>query len=548
MKIICSGCGANHWLSDMQLSDGGCNVICPHCSTKNFVDASMIDPQSLEPRWYYAANNDSVGPLSTRDLEFTYLNGQITLDSYVWCDGLSDWMALGDVPEFSYLKSPIQGTPYGNNEATRVAGGGNVGGFPSYQAPAAYGGEETQALDISEEQRQSFANARPRGKYSAFGGGASGGMMGMDAQGAQDDEPVFGDMSDAPATSNAANDMIGARSENSVLFSLSSLQAVSASSAPDTSASVSGGSGGGGAGLIDVKALAASPAVARRRTNEVIDSFNGGDAVPMATVLPLGTKKDNTKLYIALAFASAIIIALIIAFAMILSSDKEEPVARQSAKLNEAVDQNLGIEADVVAANEKEKKEAEEKKAAEEKAKKEAEDAEAKKAEEEKKAAEEKKAEEEKKAAEEPEPKADTKKPEAKKDTKKKADKKSADTPKAEEKPAEAKKTETKKPEAKAEAPAPAAASNSIGKSDIQAAFRSAGAQIRTCARSSTVKGSMKVSFTIKGDGRVAGAKCVSPEFASSPAATCVIKVISGMKFKATGTDTPVNNYPVQIQ
>ena len=135
-----------------------------------------------------------------------------------------------------------------------------------------------------------------------------------------------------------------------------------------------------------------------------------------------------------------------------------------------------------------------------------------------------------------------------KKDSKKKADKKAPESPKAEAKPAEPKKTEQKKAEPKAEpAPAPAA-SEGLSKNDISAAFRSAGAQIRTCARSSQVKGTMKVAFTIKGDGRVAGAKCVSPEFMSSPAATCVVKVISGMKFKATGKDTPVNNYPVQIQ
>ena len=57
----------------------------------------------------------------------------------------------------------------------------------------------------------------------------------------------------------------------------------------------------------------------------------------------------------------------------------------------------------------------------------------------------------------------------------------------------------------------------------------------------------MKVSFTIKADGRVTGAKCVSPEFAGSPAASCVVKVVNGLKFPASSKDTPVT-YPFPIQ
>ena len=85
MKIECNGCGGRLWLSDMQLSNGGCNVVCPRCSTTQYVDASMMDQQALVPRWYYAVNDESVGPLSTQDMEFNFQNGQITLDTYVWC-------------------------------------------------------------------------------------------------------------------------------------------------------------------------------------------------------------------------------------------------------------------------------------------------------------------------------------------------------------------------------------------------------------------------------------------------------------------------------
>ena len=60
-------------------------------------------------------------------------------------------------------------------------------------------------------------------------------------------------------------------------------------------------------------------------------------------------------------------------------------------------------------------------------------------------------------------------------------------------------------------------------------------------------KGKMNVAFTIKADGRVGGARCTSPEFANTPVATCVIKVVNGMKFRASGSETPIT-YPFQIQ
>ena len=304
MKIVCSGCGAQHWLSDMQVSHGGCSVSCPNCSTQVFVDASNIDPQSLEPRWYYAVNDDSVGPLSTQDLEFSFQNGQVTLDSFVWCEGMSDWMALGSVPELDYLKSALSGTPAaGEDEATRVAGVGGYAGFSPMGAAMGDAGEETAAIDINELEKQSA------GGYSPFDN-ASGGIVGMDGNAAVDEEPEFNMNSAMPS----ANDMMGARSENSVLFSLSSLQGMSAVPVETPSGVPSSPN----AGLVDVKALAASAPVARRRNNEPVNSFGSAAAMPMATVLPLGNKKDNTPLFIIGGVVGVVLIALIVIIALLV--------------------------------------------------------------------------------------------------------------------------------------------------------------------------------------------------------------------------------------
>ena len=542
MKIICKNCGAQHWLSDMQVSQGGCNIKCPTCSAKTYVDGSMIDPASLEAKWYYAVNEESVGPLSTQDLELSFQNGQIALDSYVWRDGLSDWMALEAVSELDYLKSPVQAETVSDDEATRVAAG--FGTASAYDELENLPGEETAAIDLEEFKKTA---AEGDSNYSPFGG-SSGGIMGMDENTA--DSSAFGsDLGSMPS----ANDLVGQRSENSVLFSLSSLQAVSAPAAPSPGAAPAGN-----AGLIDVKALASSSPAPRRRTNQPIDTF-GGSSVPMGTVLPLGTKKDNTPLIIGLIVAGVVIVALFVTTIIVLSSGNNQDNVQQAqldeSKLAAANDLGVAPSGPTEAEKAEAEKKAAEEKAAEEKAaaeKEAAEKAEAeKKAEEERAAAEkaeaEKKAEEEKAAAEkaEAEKKKDTKKTDTKTASAKDTKKTDTTTKKTETKTDT--KTDTKTADKKTDTKA-FGGGNELGRDEILSTIRGSFAQVRTCARTSPTSGQMKVSFVIKGDGRVSNARVMSPEFANSATGTCVLKVVNGLKFRATGKDTPINNYPFQIQ
>ena len=57
----------------------------------------------------------------------------------------------------------------------------------------------------------------------------------------------------------------------------------------------------------------------------------------------------------------------------------------------------------------------------------------------------------------------------------------------------------------------------------------------------------MNVSFVIKGNGRVSNARVVG-DFANTPVASCVLKVVNGLKFRETGgADLPIT-YPFSIQ
>ncbi len=536
MKITCKGCGACHWLPDMHIAGGPCRVMCPQCSCDTIADASMVSPADLEPRWHVAMGDQQVGPVSVHDVELYYQNGQIVLESYVWCEGMADWAPINTLPDFMYLLSQVAGDALvDGGDETRIAA------VPQ----GADAGEETCAIDLN--GFDPYAN-----NGAAGAGAAAGGIVGMNGADAAEDDFSF-DMStpqQAPAPQagsgfGSANDMVGARNENSVLFSLSSLQAVSG---PSAAPSASSAAASAGAGLIDVKTLANNnPNGAKKRKTFEASSFDkGAMSMPNRQSIEFGNKKDNTALYIVLGVIAVALIGLVIALVAIFGGDKDEPIAAQAdidvnAAAAAAANNGLGVEDEVA---KKAKEEAEAKAKAEEEAKAKAEEEAKAKAEEEAKA----KAEEEAKAAEEEaaQAQAEEKKAETKKTETKKAE--TATAKKTETKKAETtttKKTETKKAETK---PAAKPAASSLSKADIQSVIRSKAADVRTCSRTSNKKGTMKVSFVIKADGRAASAKCVSPEFAGTPVASCVTKVVNGMKFPAPGADTPINNFPFQIQ
>ena len=555
MKIVCGGCSARHWLPDANLASGSCRVVCPRCSTERYIDASMLDPQALEPRWYVAVNDESVGPLSAQDLELYYQNGQVTLDSYVWADGLSDWTALSALEEFSYLASVVNGEAV-VDDATRVAarpqGGGYAGMGYAPLPDYGHGGDETAAIDIS-----SFEQEHGGGGYSPFDGHHQAGIVGMDGHAAsmEDDFQLdmnMGRQAPAPAAGSGfgtANDLIGARSENSVLFSLSSLQAVSAGGKSPT-ASKANVPVTNGSGLIDVKALASTGPAPRRRNFEQANSYDPGAMMPMTPMLQLGTKKDNTVLYVVLGVVGVVIVGLAVVVIVLMTGGSKE-------ELQQAVDVNavkttddLGIAPPTIA-QQAPTQPADTAESAgqglapvpDQEATKPVQD------EPKEPAVQEPKVEP---APVEPTPaqtgtgstrtgsgsgsgsgSTRTGSGSGSGSTRTGSGSGSGSTPT----PTETKPVETK----------PAAASDSLSKNEVQGVIRSSFGDVRTCSRMSDQKGTMNVSFVIKGNGRVSNARVVG-DFANTPVASCVLKVVNGLKFRETGgADLPIT-YPFSIQ
>lgn len=49
-------------------------------------------------RWYHLQGEEQFGPLDLSTMRQLVLDGTVTADTYVWADGMPDWLPAGEVP------------------------------------------------------------------------------------------------------------------------------------------------------------------------------------------------------------------------------------------------------------------------------------------------------------------------------------------------------------------------------------------------------------------------------------------------------------------
>lgn len=584
MKIVCDSCGAKYSIADEKVQGKVFKIRCKKCSNvivvKGTAEAEAGSDDALgggagAAEWYVVIDGEQVGPVTTVEIDSYFMSGKINAETYAWKDGMGDWQHIVEIPEFAHLGSDVAGP----NEATTIADSGHrydgeTDATNVVQSPLAMadtGGDDYSDPGYGDDD-YGYAGSEDDGGYSGFassydGGGLAGLGGDLAAAGGDDDAGAgmfaafdtasdsdfmsFGD-DPAPAATNGSNgsngsngagagagaaigaDMVGQRNENSVLFSLSSLDSVPAV-----------GEGGGsdtpvteGSGLIDIQALASAhksmSGSGDADGGPAIDPFAQG-TMAMPALMPMGSHKSNNTLYIALAVGGIAVLGLLAMGGYMIFAKDDKPDEPQQVIVERVVERV--VPGDPVPSNN---------------------DAIAKEAEEAAKAiadAEPKKPE----GSDEEAEKDDEKKPAAAKSSsrRKKSQKKSAPDPDPAPDPKPTKKKDgidslLDKIDEKGKAAAPKESSNSSKKSlsrnDVKQTINRYNSRINTCARSqnkSGKKGTVKVKFYIRPNGRVRGAQVVSSGFRGTDVGSCVQKVVGSMTFPKTSAskDVPVT-YP----
>ncbi len=341
--------------------------------------------------WHVVVDGDQQGPYAPVVLSEMLTVGTIDWDAYVWREGFDGWLPARDVPE---LVEAITGQPYDPSYASDTgdddfAGGAAAsaaaGGFAATTGDASLDADVDSAMDNvfggggdSEAEESPFAPsaehessslgrglsdspAAGAGDFMDFGGGSSPPGAGGSSRPARrssiparssrppgQSQPPAGSSPAPFATGGAAaadeSSMTGQRNENSVLFSLSNLQALAgqegAQPAPDPSV---GHASGDASGLIDIRALAGATGVASgggggtggssasgsaRDDVDDLMSIGTGSALSAnlaAPVLSAAEEDGDNKKWLILGgalFAGIVVLGLILALA--LGGDDDE--------------------------------------------------------------------------------------------------------------------------------------------------------------------------------------------------------------------------------
>jgi hypothetical protein len=72
---------------------------------------------------------------------------------------------------------------------------------------------------------------------------------------------------------------------------------------------------------------------------------------------------------------------------------------------------------------------------------------------------------------------------------------------------------------------------------DIKKVINASYGKVRTCVSDADVKGTLTLSWKVKGEGGVADVKVVSPEFENSQVGRCIVGVVQGLRFPAHNQD-----------
>src|SRR5690349_1093422 len=82
MKIVCESCQAKYSISDDKVRGKAFKIRCKKCS-------------------HIIVDGEQVGPLSASDIRARLARGEISGETYIWREGLADWLKVSSVSEFS---------------------------------------------------------------------------------------------------------------------------------------------------------------------------------------------------------------------------------------------------------------------------------------------------------------------------------------------------------------------------------------------------------------------------------------------------------------
>jgi predicted Zn finger-like uncharacterized protein len=302
MKIECQSCGAAYKIADEKVQGKKVfKIKCKKCSSDIIVRGTdYAEPQrpaedeatramdtsagGEEPIWHVVLNGEQQGPYSIPQVREMLAGGHVDAETYVWRDGFDGWLPMQEVGELAAVFS----APSAEHEAPFMGNDlfASIAPPPAAEAPMPVAAA-APASDLYSAPEPSRSSARPVSAEPAKARAkvAGGDLFATEARAQEASKPLFSGADEAPAAQAHGDSMTGQRNENSVLFSLATLQQLSG---PKEAPMASGVASGDSSGLIDINKLAgALGATPSARSKSSVDDIltvgaSGGLSSPLA--------------------------------------------------------------------------------------------------------------------------------------------------------------------------------------------------------------------------------------------------------------------------
>ncbi len=289
MKITCQSCQAKYTIADDKVLGKIVKIRCKKCAATIVVNGSDSSGAATYGAPEPTAGSDSAGAdagqdgtwtvnvadgdqrnMTDADIVSAYHNGVVGTETYCWKDGMSDWLPLREIDSLydactatrAVADNALAAEEAARNQARGGLGSNRPGEAREHAAAATGNGTSNGGAGLVAARRA--------------GGRAPGADLFQGAAQAGGEEDV---LTSAPAGipeqyDEAQKPIIGARNENSVLFSLSALTSKGGDRPPPTVPGIEA------SGLIDIRQLSAQMGrqddKKRSRVDDIMNLSSGG--------------------------------------------------------------------------------------------------------------------------------------------------------------------------------------------------------------------------------------------------------------------------------
>src|SRR5258708_618136 len=238
MKITCQASQSKYTIADDKIQGKVAKIRCRKCGATVLVDASTSagangSGAASGDAWMVSVAEGDQRTMTLQEVIDAYNSGLITGDTYLWKDGMGDWLPLSEVVEI------VEALNAASGEASAPATAQEDYSAPAqgYNPPAAYS-PPAAAVPVAARRETG------RGRGDLFGGTAAEEEVATSAPVQVTPRGHGGASAGGAAQASTGTGLTGGRNEQSVLFSLSALTgakapAATASVVPASSSSVS---------------------------------------------------------------------------------------------------------------------------------------------------------------------------------------------------------------------------------------------------------------------------------------------------------------------